>query len=147
MKEMLDGSNKKNPFQAPEGYFDGLGDRIMDRIGSEERDEAHVISLGSRGRYAAAAAVVLLAIFFLLRNEDSDGSTSAKEMLAGVSDEAIVEYLAYTEITSSEILDQMQFTMSDADSLEWDGMMEIEPDNIDLLIQEYSLIDLDSNAL
>ncbi len=145
MKEIFDDSNKKNPFEVPEGYFDSLEDRIMDRISSEKEDTRE-IQLRPWVAYAAAAAIALLVIFFLIPNSD-EANNSPEQILTEVSTEAIVEYLAYTEITSSEILDQAQFTNIDADSLQWNNSLDLEPDEIDLLIEEYSLIELDSNSL
>jgi len=154
MTKKFDDIDKNEPFKAPEGYFDRLEDRIMERIESEEEQgtesRGRIIAWQPMMKYAAAAAIALLAVFILIRSPWSKGSESAEDLLAEVPAEAIVDYLAYTEISSAEILENSTFTMADADSISvTDPILPDvgEIDDIDLLIEEYSPINLDSNAL
>jgi len=87
------------PLSTPQGYFDGLSTRIMDGI-SQVQDApapARVVPIRSRRRYlswAVAASVLALVGFstlFLFRHNSGTGSFEAQ--LAGIPDQAIVEYL------------------------------------------------------
>ena len=63
LKRISDKSGKADSFKVPEGYFETLPGRIMDRIRSEEQLKPRIIRLHLRRRIltAAAAAILLLA--------------------------------------------------------------------------------------
>ncbi|WP_298736223.1 hypothetical protein [uncultured Chitinophaga sp.] len=99
LSPLLSAAPRQLPLSAPEGYFDGLSTRIMAGI-SQEQDTpapARVVPIRSRRRYrlwavaASLLALLGLSTLFLLRNNNGAGSFEAQ--LAGVPDQAILEYL------------------------------------------------------
>jgi hypothetical protein len=54
---MTEDFDKSNPFSVPDGYFDGLQEKIMDDI---RKDEQPVFRIKPYYKYIAAAACVLL---------------------------------------------------------------------------------------
>jgi len=68
LPEIIEAAGRRVPFSAPEGYFDTLHDRVMDRIDAESQ---HIAQLPRTFRFipyrlravAAAAAILLLAGF------------------------------------------------------------------------------------
>jgi hypothetical protein len=59
----MENLEKKNIFKEPEGYFDGLPDRIMDRHSEEKTRSIYRIS------FAAAAIILLSFALFVFRTE------------------------------------------------------------------------------
>ncbi|MCA6074701.1 hypothetical protein [Fulvivirga sedimenti] len=148
MKKDLNDIDKKQPFNVPEGYFNSLEDRIMARVEEEQKKEANpkVIKINTWIKYAVAASISILAIFFIL-NTNQDAAPTAEEILADIPDDAIVDYLAFSDLTADEIMDAASFTLSEADSLQTVNPLELTIEEIDVLLEEYSLYDLDSNKL
>ena len=81
MKINLDDIEKNEPFKAPEGYFDSLADRIMDRIEEEEAPVKKHFTLSPWVKYAAAACVVLLVTVGIFTTQNPTDPTAA-ELLA-----------------------------------------------------------------
>ncbi len=148
MDKNLNDIEKNQPFKVPEGYFDNLEDRIMARVEQEQNESRKkpVIRLNNWVKYAVAASISLLAIFFILQ-PGNDTDPTAAEILAEIPEDAIVDYLAFTDITSDEIIDAASFTLSEADSLQPVNNLDLTVEEIDLLLEEYSLYELDSNKL
>ena len=124
---------KQAPFSVPEGYFDSLQGRVMQRVAQSSRQgRPHTVSFKRWWPAAAAACVALIAaVSLLLRTSlPSDATADADEELietvsgfldlkaesiadysAGeeetFSQEAIIEYLAYTGISSEYLYEQL----------------------------------------
>ncbi|MDR3093638.1 MAG: hypothetical protein LBU62_03205 [Bacteroidales bacterium] len=58
-EELFDTLPKDNPFTTPEGYFDNLTDRVMSRIGKEEKPVVH---MNRYFRYIAAASCIIFVV-------------------------------------------------------------------------------------
>ena len=148
MKEDKKHNQRKDPFPAPDGYFDGLSDRIMDRIDREEESKAgkgRMISLATRAGWAAAAVISLLAVFWLITTDDS--SPTSQELVAELSDDEIIDYLVSTDISLDDILDIAAFENADLDSLNMEAMpdLDISPEEADELIELYDLEELENS--
>lgn len=123
MENFDDRYKRKNPFSVPEGYFDQLGKRIEQRIGTEKKPQ--------RGRwvvllkpYIGLVAIFLLALFVVevvlphVVDKDRMLARDAQEVIAvketkaetfefdtgfNPTDEEILEYLS-TEVNGYEML-------------------------------------------
>lgn len=146
MKINLDDINKNEPFKAPEGYFDSLADRIMDRIEEEEMPAKKHFSLAPWIKYSAAACIVLMVtagIFFLNLPQDP----TASELLAEVSDEAILEYLADADITTEEILEITYFEEEEIESIQEEALPQFDIETLDSILDELDFNEQDINTL
>ncbi len=148
MKEENKHNQRKDPFPAPDGYFDSLSDRIMDRIDREEENDAgkgRLISLATRAGWAAAAVISLLAVFWLTTNDDT--SPTSQELVAELSDDEIIDYLVSTDISLDDILDIADFENAELDSLNMETMpdLELSPEEADELIELYDLEELENS--
>lgn len=88
---------KKTIFEAPEGYFDSLPDRIHKRIREKEMQDGGKLVSFSRWAYAAAASVLILLVagvfFYQQPAEEGVSADTAEQLLADVPREAMLEYL------------------------------------------------------
>ncbi len=106
---------KKHPFKVPDGYFDSLPGIIQARVA----DKSKVEEAKSYFRYALqyALPVVVLAIvavIYLFPSNPQDVDT----MLASVSTEELVAYLEESEITTEELLDEMDLDSESVEAIE-----------------------------
>lgn len=122
MDNFDDKYQKKNPFNVPEGYFENLTDRIMDRL-DEKPQRVRFIQLVKPYLSLVAifviAFVVIQAIFPLLVDKNQmlikEGEQVSQQKETKVEDpaiwdsqfnptsEEIIEYLA-TEVDNSELI-------------------------------------------
>lgn len=144
MKIRLDDIEKKQPFEAPEGYFDNLSDRIMDRIAKEEQTK-HVF-MQPWMKYAVAASVALLALVLWVVNAPAD-EVSAETLLAEVSEEAILDYLADSGVTTDDILEVTSFDEIDVEIIQEETLPEFDPNTLDAIIEDMEFTDKDFNTL
>lgn len=113
MDNFDDKYRKKNPFSIPQGYFDGLTDRVMNRL-EEEPKKASRVTLERVVRLGlSAAAIVSLGLLTIpwmmprlaeqgqLSGSDSENAIQLLEMDEDIFDsqfnpssEEIIEYLA-----------------------------------------------------
>lgn len=131
----LDDIPKKHPFTVPEGYFDRLPEIIQSRIA----EKSEVRETKPYFRYALQYALPVLilavvAVFYLVPRSPQD----VDSMLASVSTEELASYLEESEITTEELLDQMELDAERVDAI------ETEVYNFDVL-ENLDNIDLDLN--
>ena len=121
MKEFKHNIRKDGPFTVPDGYFDSLTDKVMERIGSLEAGDSPLLTEVRKRhwefpRWVCAAAAVLLVLLmtaFLLIGgvrgihqqketvNPSSGSMGDIVLNLDVSDEEILNYL----LLEDEIID------------------------------------------
>ncbi|MBO4243791.1 MAG: hypothetical protein J5882_01875 [Bacteroidales bacterium] len=81
----LDDYKTKFDFNPPEGYFDTLADRVMERISAQE--QAETVRRAKRGRilkisaWIASAAAVLIAGMFALTHQNTTTETRGEKSL------------------------------------------------------------------
>jgi hypothetical protein len=107
----LDDLERKHPFVAPEGYFEGLAQAIQERI-SEETD-SKVVPIHRKGTIfqrrwtlpAVAASLALIAglVWFTLPVRQGPLGPDA---LSSVSDIAILDYLEFQELDYDDLASQ-----------------------------------------
>jgi len=93
---------ERDPFPAPEGYFDDLSERIQARVAQEGEpvQPAKVVRLAPRWYYAAAAVAVLSLAIWLINpfreNTNPVAETNEEQvqtLLADVSNQEMIDYL------------------------------------------------------
>ena len=121
---------RKAPMTVPEGYFDTLGERVMQRVAASGRQSVRSIRLRKWWIAAAAAcavAVLALAIRLSLPQEPAqtsyDNDAEYLELMDvstrylaeygqeteadDISQEAIIEYLAYNGVSGAYLYEQL----------------------------------------
>lgn len=126
---------KKTPFTVPEGYFDTLGERVMQRVATSGKQQHGTRRITLRKWWPAAAAACLAAIVaasLLLRSPlqpdttartdddlldaipeyldlsaESIADYAAEGETEDLSQEAIIEYLAYNGVSGAYLYEQL----------------------------------------
>jgi hypothetical protein len=121
---------KKAPLSVPEGYFDSLPERVMQRIAAGDKQPARRVPLRKWWMAAAAAcAVTVAALAIRLTNapvteqtayeddaeyielmdidERSLAEYGSEEEQDDISQDAIIEYLAYNGLGSAYLYEQL----------------------------------------
>ena len=133
MKKLEDIS-KNHPFKVPEDYFDRLPGIIQARIA----EKSPVKEPRPYFRYAIqyALPVVILAIvavIYLVPSAPKDVET----MLASVSTEELAAYLEESEITTEELLEEMDLDSESVEAIEGEAYFNFDDmenvDELDLL--------------
>lgn len=123
MKKYIIEENVKHrdPFKAPDGYFDILADRVLDRIHTAEVEKpVKIASHTSIPRliagWSAAASILLVASFGLWQYMNTDGSNNMAE--AKFSNENTIVVL--DEYYASDFTDaELEYAMIDNDDIEY----------------------------
>lgn len=132
MSRKLDDIEKKNIYKIPEGYFDKLPGIIQSRA-VEESKKSSLFSSIPVFKYAIPALLVVILAGYYAFFDTQEQPKSAIELLAEVDTDELVEYLAYSEITTEEILANIELHEVD---------FEFENEEVDLL-NDSDLEDLD----
>lgn len=114
----IDTLKEQNPFRVPEGYFEGLTERIMAQLPEQEpiEEEPEVVSLFDRIRpiLYLAAMFVGLGLFFKVIAPEEESITESKFLLVKADAEAKTlvdreynEDEAYMEFLEEQYLDEM----------------------------------------
>lgn len=112
----LDDIPKKSLFEAPEGYFDKLPERIRYRMANPEPTPAWgTLAL----KYALPVLALAAASIFVLTNR---GNLSAEEIIAGIESEQLVAYLAETDVNTDDLLEAAPLDATEAESLQLDAL-------------------------
>ncbi len=114
MKKLED-MPKNNPFKVPEGYFDRLPGIIQARVA----EKSDVMEAKPYFWYALqyALPVIVLAIVAVIYLVPSTPQ-SVDSMLASVSTEELVAYLEQSEITTEELLENMDLNTENVEAIE-----------------------------
>jgi len=141
--ESLDELEKSKEFQIPEGYFDQLQKDVFSEIDKESAARPAAKTLHFRAFYRVAASIALLAAsiftFWYSSNQRVEAQSDYSEILSEVSDDEIIAYLEYSDVSYSEIAsfmsDESRFEIKE-DSAEY---FEFEEQEADALLEYYSL--------
>ena len=130
---------KKNIHKVPEGYFEDLPQIIQAKaIGSAKVKQraSFVYAL----RYAVPVVVLAVIAFVVLFNRGDQVIND--DPLAGISTEALIDYLAETDITTDEILAEVDFSNIEldfnSDELDIIEDTEITEDELDNLLDDFT---------
>jgi hypothetical protein len=130
---------KRDPFQAPDGYFDDLQAKIDRRIA--DAPKAKVIHVNWRNiGYAVAAAVTLLVAVLVAVDGPSKSTPSAAEMIAQLTAEDCLAYLTSTDIEIDEIIQGTDAEIwSDPVEAPMDSGSDLSDEDLDLLYERYGV--------
>jgi hypothetical protein len=101
----LDNLPKENIFKVPDNYFNNLPIQIEEQISGQTK-VIPLISWSKKrtwGSIAACSAIGILGYFTLVPQQESLGS----ESLAGVQNQAIVNYLIQENINQTDVAEQI----------------------------------------
>lgn len=137
----LEDIKKKNIYTVPDTYFDQLPTRIQSRVNEKKPVFGFSFSWNLAFK-VATPAFALIMILFYFGLKDGNSYESAEEILAQVSSQDLIAYLETTDITTDEIIEEMDFTDIELDFYE-DGSIiqdiEMNNDNINTLLDEYGI--------
>ena len=130
---ILEDIPKKPIFNVPEGYFEQLPGKIQQRIDAGSNKEVPVFAR-LRLQYALPALVLLVIVAWLFRTTPA---TDAESILASVETEDMIAYLNSSELTTEEVLDEVQFNPLDIEDIEMEVyQLQLEDDIFDDLVQQ-----------
>jgi len=113
----LDDIPKKNLFTVPEGYFDKLPGVIQSRVAEREATPGYLPYLRFSVRYALPILVLGVAAFFWVTGRTSNTSNT-EQMLSGIETVDLVAYLDESDVTTEELIDNLEFSDGDLDDME-----------------------------
>lgn len=94
---------KKAPLSVPEGYFDSLPERVMQRIAAGDKQPARRVPLRKWWMAAAAAGVAAVVLLAIRHTPSATDTTAAAEE----DEELIIEYLAYNGLSGAYIYEEL----------------------------------------
>jgi hypothetical protein len=133
----LDDIPKNHPFEVPDGYFDQLPGKIMSRIeGKKVRESNPYVRFSLQ--YALPAMVLVVAALFYFKPK---ATVSPENMLASISTEELVLYLEQTDITTDELLDEIEFDKESVEAIENEvyGTLDLSDEVLDALLYDLQL--------
>ena len=139
----LEDIKKKNIYSVPDNYFDQLPMRIQARINDKKPVFGFSLNWSMVLKVAVpAVAVVLIVFYFGIHSNNSQ--LSPDQILAQVSTEDLIAYIQTTDITTDEIIEEIDFTGIDLEfyEIEQDPLiqdMELNQENIDALMDEFGI--------
>lgn len=137
----LEDIKRKNIYTVPDRYFDQLPTRIQSRV-NEKRPVFGMKLNWKLAMKIAAPALAVVLILFYVGMPINNSTLSADELLAQVSTEDLIAYLETTDITTDEIIDEVDFTNIDLDFDDNGPIMqdmEMTDEEIDMLLDEYGI--------
>jgi hypothetical protein len=118
---------KKQIFNVPDGYFDKLPSRIQSRV-SDQRSARMQPVLRYAMQYALPVLLVAAILFYFYRPSNPE----AASILASVETEDLIIFLQETDLTTDDVLENIEFSTTDLEAIE-DEVYALDPgDEIDL---------------
>ncbi len=134
----LEDIKKKNIYSVPDKYFDQLPTRIQSRV----NDKKPVLGVPLNWKLALKVAAVVMILFYFGIATMKNSTLSSEELLAQVNTDDLIAYLETTDITTDEIIEEVDFTNIDLDFYENGPIMqdiELNNEEIDALLDEYGI--------
>jgi len=127
---------KKEVFNVPDGYFDKLPGIIQARVANPEKERSPV--WGFALRYALPT-VALLAVGIVWFNQ-THKVIDAEQLLSSIQTEDLVAYLNDSDITTEELLAEVEWSDDDAKEIEGNVYdLNLEDENLDDIVSEMEL--------
>lgn len=131
---------KKEIFNVPEGYFDGLPSKIQARIDAQKTGQQESFVFKYKLQYALPmVAILALGIFWFSQFSQT---TDAESLLASVETEDLIAYLGESEITTDDVLNHVEFNSEDLEEIESE-VYELQLDD-ELLDRDLNELDLEN---
>ncbi|MEQ8302765.1 MAG: hypothetical protein RIB47_05185 [Cyclobacteriaceae bacterium] len=127
----LDDIPKKSIYEVPEGYFDKLPGIIQSRIADEKKVYERPAYFQLALKYALPVLALIAVLFFVVRNDEVTGNP--EEMLATISSEELAIYLQESDLTTDELLEEVDLNELDLEGLNMELDLYPELDSEDLL--------------
>jgi hypothetical protein len=125
----LEDLEKKKVLQAPEGYFDELSGNISSKIKNSKSQKTIVFTPSKQIVWSMAASIALLLVSWLVFRSTNTNESSAEDLLANISDQEIIGYLEYEDLSSFDLSERV---LGDSlNFLENSVIPELEIDGID----------------
>lgn len=125
---------KNHPFKAPEGYFERLPGVIQSRVTEQSGVKERPYFRYALQYALPVVALAVAAIIYLVPAQPQD----AESILAMISTEELAAYLEQSEITTEELLDEMNPDNESAEAIEsevysnFDELEKLEELDLDL---------------
>src|SRR5687768_8464651 len=123
---------KKEIFNVPNGYFEGLPAKIQARI--ESKDPVREASFVFRYKLQYALPVIAMLAVGIYWFSAASQPQDVESLLASVQTEDLIAYLNESDITTEDLIQQGEFNSTDLE--------EIETEVYDLNLNEEELDDL-----
>ena len=137
----LEDIKKKNIYSVPDKYFDQLPTRIQSRV----NEKKPVFGLSFKWSFifkVTVPAIAVILILFYFGIYDSNSNLSADDLLAQVSSADMIAYLETTDITTDDIIEELDLSTIDLDFYnEGPILQDIDMDEhgLDILYDEYGI--------
>ncbi|UII24212.1 hypothetical protein [Fulvivirga ligni] len=139
----LDALKKENVYKVPDHYFEQLPHKIQEQAVESSKKRGWVFT-PSAVRLALPSLVILLVAVYIiwLKPSTEIEGPNAQELLAQVSSEEIINYLEDTDITTEEILENIDLSTTEFDFEHDDTILlddfDLDENQLNDLIDEYS---------
>jgi hypothetical protein len=117
---------KNNIYKVPDGYFEQLPMKIQARIETRTSSQTRVLGVKRYALYYAIPVVALLIVAVLIFKPRQD--ESIESMLSSVSTEQLITYLEDNNLTTDELLDNIEFDEFTIESIENEVYSDFELD-------------------
>ena len=107
MKRKLEDIEKRNIYKVPDGYFEELPSIIQAKVTAQHKKKSTFWSVPAV-KYAIPVLMVIVMAGYYAFFKVEDQKLTASELLAQIETEALVEYLASSEITMDEIIENIE---------------------------------------
>lgn len=107
MSHRLDDIDKKNIYKVPNDYFEKLPGIIQAKAIEESKRKSFAWSVPAVKYAVPALLVLILAGYYAFFNPEVQPQT-ASEILAEIETNDLVEYLAFSEMSTDEILESVE---------------------------------------
>ena len=125
----LENIPKANIYKVPDGYFDRLPGIIQARTAKQAVQERpfYVLAL----RYAVPVLVIVFSLIFVVQ-KNTTKSGDVDSMLAAISTEALTNYIIDSELTTDELLNEINLAQIDTYELGLETSPIFNLDDIEL---------------
>lgn len=125
---------KKPIFNIPDGYFEQLPGKIQSRISEGKREETSLV-YQYKLQYVIPV-LFLLAVGALWFTRPQPG-IDAESLLASVETEDLVAYLNESDLTTEDVLEEVDFSSNDVQDIEMEVyQLQLEDEVFDDVIDE-----------
>lgn len=125
----LENIPKQETFSVPEGYFENLPAKIQARVSSAKPEAETSFIFRYKLQYVLPA--VFFVAFGVFWFTDTRQSADVASMLASIETEDIVTYLNNTEITTEDLLENVEFNEGDLEEIE-NAVYELNMDDAEM---------------
>jgi len=137
----LEDIKKKNIYTVPDKYFDQLPTKIQSRVNEKKPVFGISFKWNLILKVAAPAFAVILILFYFGINDNSS-NLSADDLLAQVSSEDLIAYLETTDITTDDIIEELDLSTIELDFYNEDPILQdidMDEHGLDILYDEYGI--------